>query len=110
MSLRACPNCGRSVLSYGRYLLEPLHTRDYRCVECKSELCLKNRILLNAVSLVLLVFAVLLAFRNDSDSGKTIPLWLAVILLLVFALLVKTIFYFFISWQVKDFASESRGH
>ncbi len=105
MSLQACPNCGRPVPSFARFLfVDPLRTKT-RCPSCQAELSftLVHRFLALAAGIVLLAcFALGYILRRRLQIFPEIPFIVAVAVILAFFLLIKGINYFLGSWQVKD--------
>jgi hypothetical protein len=104
MSLRACPKCGRPVLTFARFLLEPLYIRSRRCSGCSAALTLDYgyRVLPASLGIILLYFGLAALLKSRLPTFPAIPFIVGIGIILLFFLSLKGTGYLLAEWRVED--------
>jgi DNA-directed RNA polymerase subunit RPC12/RpoP len=89
MSLGVCPKCGHRILGNGRYLLEPLHTKELRCTRCSSLLEQRTRLLPSVIGIALLLLFVGYEVRQGPQPSVEVPFLLGIAVILAVFMLIK---------------------
>lgn len=102
MSLRSCPQCQAQVMSYWKFLLEPVGLQTTTCGKCGAALKISYRAKWMQLLFPVLIVVILFAQARKNASGtesKVIPILVAIPALIATAVLFKWLRFVSSEWR-----------